>query len=301
MPRTVVECDCPDCQNLNPQETEQFYRTIAEAILQDIDNITAEERERRQQEQELNRIIQPYNTRIDTYPIGIDKRGIYLGVELEVYCGDEDRRKVAKSILNLFNNKEILIKDDGSIDGRKGFEIVTRPIALNNHVELWNVFFDAITEGKVKNVYEHESCGTHIHVSKEPMGKKNIANIVMFVNTHINNKFIGTLADRPANRYSQVYEKDWEYVDQTNDDLERYEAVNIKPRSTVEFRIFSCSLNKNNILTRLEFCRALSEYAIRNLKLKDLSWRKFVLWLENGQKDYEYKLLRQFIQDNLCL
>lgn len=215
----------------------------------------------------------------------------FYGIELEVVVDEklERRASYAKKILKLFGDF-VITKHDGSIVDRNGrvngFEIVTVPASKVIHFEKWNYFFDNLPKGL--RSYDTQTCGLHIHCSRKPLSQLTIAKMLLFVNSRENVKFIQTIAGRPANQYCKIQEK--KYCDARPRVQDRYEALNLVNKGTVEFRIFRGTLKRESLFKSIEFCDALIHFCKDCLFSVSDSRRvdKFVEYVKLNRKDWPH-------------
>lgn len=213
----------------------------------------------------------------------------FYGIELEVECDEKINRRpqFAKQILKLFDGF-VMAKHDGSIVDRNGknigFEIVTVPASREIQYDKWNHFFDNLPKGL--RSYDTKTCGLHVHASRNPLSQLTIAKILLFMNRKENIPFITTIAGRSANRYCQI--KDKVFKDARYGTMDRYEALNLVNKGTIEFRIFRGTLKRESLFKSLEFCDALiyfckeCSYSIRDCQKVD----KFLEYVKLRKKDY---------------
>ena len=70
---------------------------------------------------------------------------------------------------------------------------------------------------------------------------------------------------------------------------DRYEAINIGGKATIEFRIFNSSTRMDRILKNLEFVRSLCEYCEPSkFSLKSLNYKEFAKWMTGKSNRYPY-------------
>jgi len=187
----------------------------------------------------------------------------FMGLELEVELEDglrEMRGKKAQEVHDLFPPEFIITKEDGSITC--GFEIVTQPSDLASHIRIWNPFFDKLPTN-LKS-FNTTNCGLHIHCSRKPLSLLTIAKIVVFSNHPDNKSFVETIAGRSSCRYCAIKKKSYKGIKegvvlQRN---ERYEAVNLCNKDTIEFRIFKGTLKRESVFKALEFCDSLVKFCL---------------------------------------
>lgn len=189
------------------------------------------------------------------------QRNRWFGVELEVEIFDHraDRQAKAKEIHEVVNEgergKRAFFESDGSLSN--GFEIVTQPMSLPMHQQFWNWLSN---RDLVKDLRSHNTstCGLHVHVNKDNLDKLVQAKIVTFVNDPNNKDLIVAVARRYAEGYCKIKSKDLNNALATTD---RYEAVNVTGRRTMEFRIFKGSLKYESVMAAIEFVNALVSFA----------------------------------------
>jgi hypothetical protein len=200
--------------------------------------------------------------RINTTPLGNGPH--YFGVELEVECPKGDPQEQATRALSMFPRGFILCKCDGSLNC--GFEIVTKPASLAVHKTNWREFCKR--HGKRIGSYGYRSTGLHIHCSRAPLSRQQIGRMLVFINRLANRPFINALSQRSYWQYCEV--KPEKTIDDVNGG-DRYEALNLCNRSTVEFRLFKGNCRALAIFRALEFCDALIRFTAR--PFSDQTWK----------------------------
>lgn len=220
----------------------------------------------------------------------------WFGVELEVEIKDGavDANDKARMLNDLLNDgergKRVFFERDGSLNN--GFEIISQPMSLPAHRELWSWLRD---RDACRHLLSHNTrtCGLHVHVNKDNLTQLQIAKIVTFINDPANEQLIRAIARRYAEGYCKIKQKDFNSAHQSND---RYEAVNITSSKTIEFRVFKGSLKYESVLAAIEFCNALVEFAgnpITNDVTK-LTTDHFIDFI-NNQGTEESSTLRPYI------
>jgi len=208
---------------------------------------------------------------------------LYLGIELEYETTDKDkaRVKVGKQLAG-----HAIMKSDGSI--QNGFEIVTCPATLEIHMEEFKKFYDNLPG----ELFAASNTGMHVHVSRKPLNLFTIGKMTEFINRLDNKDFVAYIAGRIDNNYArQDSSRTISYpLVNRNNSTARYNALNLSPPETIEFRIFSTPSNWEQFASRLEFCQALTDYcqpAQLNTSLKHLThYSSFINWMQSHRKDY---------------
>lgn len=192
------------------------------------------------------------------------------GIELEVGSHVRNRefyRDILNETVNLVNNDAIL-KYDSSIDYLdgsekkqpncyKGFEIVTRPMTYKNSVN----FIKELTDNRhnLLRSWEVGTTGIHIHVNKEYLSKLDIGKLLLFINSERNRHFITFIAKRENKKYAKFIKRNiLDYKDKSHNC--HYYALNTSKPNTIEFRMFRGTLNKNTLLSYLQFVKSLIEF-----------------------------------------
>lgn len=237
---------------------------------------------------------------------------LYYGVEIEFQCGKrnasnskiyeingrkgfEHRVYVAHLIKEQFSDI-FYSKSDSSIG--YGIEMVSHPLSLF----AWKDINERINENfkiLVNNrcfADEADTCGMHVHASKNDMSSAHSTRLALFV--HNNRGNIEKIARRPSNGYSKFVRVD---TKRNGNELEsykylrenegRYNAVNWSNRNTVEFRIFRSTLVPKYFYTNVEFCDAAVNFSkdISGATLFDSSesWKRFSEFIANNPEKYD--------------
>lgn len=229
------------------------------------------------------------------------KKTIYYGIELEVNLAAQfsegstslDRTRdlyfAVKYVEDNFPKGRVYLKKDGSLSS--GFEIVTHPHSLESHYTLWNQFLS--NPPNMITSYKSGECGLHVHVSRDSFTKNHLEKLIAFVNDEENYNFIRCLARRDANRYCKVdYRKKYTkikspYYVSPISSRDRYEAVNVTNRNTVEIRIFRGTLNRSIFFMCLESVDAMRKFT-RNCKPEELHYKYFVEWVRKKRREYYF-------------
>lgn len=283
---------------------------------------------------EENRVIAEYTTRVCTVPVGDGP--VWAGVELEVESHG-DREAQAKAIRDLMGDF-ILIKNDGSLNN--GFEIVTRPASLEVHRKMWTKFFEKrptgisswkkgtcgmhvhmTRRGITKDGHTYRDLASYIAMYgdstlngeqkkalKTPLGDINphypalsnltVAKMVMFVNAPRNYKLVTKIAGRTGERWARIYEK--KGVREALSDRDRYEAINLTGKETIEFRIFRGTLLPGGFFKNLEFCFALKDFcsSAGNSFVECQNSEAFIKFVNSRKKEFPH--LHAFITESFA-
>ena len=228
------------------------------------------------------------------YSKALFKEPLYLGVELELESDntslDDDLVFAAKTL-----GKHCIFKRDGSI--RNGFEIVSTAATLDVHKDEWRAFFDGVsTQTKL---HEHETVGMHVHVSRRPLSVLTVGKMTEFMNNPDNKNYLEKVAGRWSNRFAGQDKRSVTYAFRNQGGGERYNALNLRNRETVEFRIFASTRSYDEFIMRLEFCEAVTHYCSpcqsKAKTLKEVpTWYWFASYVFDNAKQWPY--LSKFIK-----
>jgi len=217
----------------------------------------------------------------------------YYGIELEcelVSKASEERGGKAQEVVDLLPPDFAVLKEDGSLSC--GFEICTQPATVEEHKIRFDKFFEKLPAGI--HSFNTANCGLHIHCSKKPLSLLTIAKIVVFVNETNNQEFVETIAGRKSCRYSCIQKKEYATVKSqiTNGRArgERYEAVNLLNKDTIEFRIFKGTLKRESFYKALEFCDSLIRFCstATNSIVYSRNKENFIKYVAENHKSYPH-------------
>lgn len=219
----------------------------------------------------------------------------YIGVELEVEGHTREPEEAARAIHESVNGgvygRHVFFERDGSL--MSGFEMITHPQSLPAHRELFTFLRDPAL---VRGLRSHRTstCGLHVHVSRSGLSNLTIARAVTFVNDPGNDAFITAIARRYSTSFCKVVEKD---VETAHLSADRYEAINLTGRETIEFRIFRGSLKYEAVISAIEFSHAILEYCARpETSSSALNAHAFLAYCAN-HLEAETRVMRAYVAD----
>lgn len=193
---------------------------------------------------------------------------LYLGIELECDKGNE-RNSIAHDLLTRYSQEESLfyIKQDGSLDC--GYEIVTHPFSYDeiiNHKSLFKSIMDDSIKAGFKS-HDAGTCGLHIHVSRKGLGDTidqqddTIAKIIYLYEKEFASflKF-SRRTEQQLRQWANRYCDDTRITTLTAKDVyetakgtsDRYRAINLENRHTIEFRFFRGTLNIDTFIASVQ-------------------------------------------------
>ena len=211
---------------------------------------------------------------------------LYLGVELEVERRKDCPYEIGEMTHNDFYTDKgqfAIMKSDGSLSN--GFEIVTCPATLNAHRESWDKFFNGKSIKHLKS-WNTDTTGMHVHISRNHLYQLEIGKLLVFINDQKNEEFINHIAGRSSDQWAKKSPK--KIMDCVNSS-DKYEAVNMSHRNTIELRIFKGNLAKQGMFRVLEFVHALVGFS-KLTSMTKLSYKDFIKYMELPQNRSEYKV-----------
>ena len=232
-------------------------------------------------------------------PIFHGKPGVCkYGVELEVSC-DVD---LAEDVLTALGGEEhAYLKEDSTIAGDGGFEIVSHPHTLTEHKKLWGNFFKTFSED-----LDASQNAMHVHIQRygrvspakpgsglsgvvQHLTEFGAAKLDCLLSNY--QEFTEAIADRKVEEWAKCQPKR-PVTDRTARYDGRYVAVNRQPERTVEIRIFRGTMEVSRFFANLEFCDAARRFAMSK-KPNDMTPEKFCEFVTSERKEYPelYKLL----------
>lgn len=208
---------------------------------------------------------------------------LYLGVELEIDCGGENEvnARFVYDFMNAQTGREnVYCKHDGSL--RDGFEIVTHPCTIEYHKELaYEGLFKELTKRGYRS-HDAATCGLHVHMNRDYFGLKkleqdlNISKLLYLYEKYWDK--VELVARRKSNGYARRFllEEDETPLDlyAKSKEADKYGAINLKHKNTVEIRIFKGTLKVDTFYNTLEFVKVMAEI----VKEIDIYEIQFITW-----------------------
>lgn len=203
----------------------------------------------------------------------------YLGLELEVA---RTNYKCAELVSDALGGLGYM-KEDSSING--GFEIVTHPMTHAYACESfpWDMLEQLASEGARAD----DSCGIHVHVSREGFDSASHRYRWMKLFYRNENGVCGIARRRGSSwaRFSSDERKNVKEYAKANGGQygQRYSVINVQNDATFEIRAFRSSLVKQEVQAALDLVAASVEYT-RNLTVPTIisggwTWDAFRAWV----------------------
>lgn len=217
----------------------------------------------------------------------------FLGVELEYDCFGKVKEGAKFSVKKL--KSHAILKRDGSVSN--GLEIVTAPADIQTQKEEFESFFKDLEYSVLKAT---KDTGMHIHVDKgfpiedydgnkksfSKMSYLTLGKIVHFMQKKENASFIKFIGERESS-YAKIGTGDSIVSAFVEGEHERYKGLNLKNKSTIEFRIFATPMKYENFCKNLEFVDAITDFCSHgNSGISQLNSECFIKFTNDRKSAY---------------
>lgn len=235
----------------------------------------------------------------------------YFGYEMEYSYTTGAHARIAFS--KLYKDKLIYNKSDSSLHGG-GVEIVTIPMTRNNLIKLFNDM-DFKTFKNLSGRDYSDGAGVHIHVSRNTISPIDIMKLSLLFNSNrsrIYSKYIYFLSGRIKSIDNNNLT--WSFNvnrQQVNDNFYKVGstplqkimdidyvgchgvALNLANKNTIEFRLFKSTMDKEQLISYLEFVEKAIEFCEKNT-INMISIPNFISYLRLTS---ETKWLKERLDD----
>lgn len=215
---------------------------------------------------------------------------LFMGMELEVEAKTGDYDEGAKLVAEEWGSF-VYLKEDSSLNF--GFEIVTHPATLEYYSE--KVSWDTLN--KLRSLgfrsWDTSTAGLHIHLSRSSfISRSHLLAFTYLINR--NSELCQHIAGRNSS-YGRIdnnarYDNNYVVKRQAGVGGERYNAINLRNRETVEIRMFKGSLKPERVRSALQFCHAAHSYSALIKSGSDaetmLRTESFTTWIRSQVKTY---------------
>ena len=228
-----------------------------------------------------------------------DRNERFFGIELEVECRKGYPGEHADRLNDALNDGKLgqrcFFEEDGSLS--HGFEIITQPMGLDTHYQFWEWLTDKTL---IKDLRSHDTstCGLHIHVNNDNITKMQTNKIVTFIHAPDNRNLIKAIARRYGVGYASMHDKKLATAHHASRSDQRYEAVNLTNRRTIEMRMFKGTLKHQSVLAALEFTNALIRFTEPASSAGFiLTADKFVDYINSNDVRRDTRNLREYLKN----
>jgi hypothetical protein len=219
-------------------------------------------------------LVKSYHASVDWTPYRLERErpdARYIGLELEVETGG-NTALVHGSGIEEFPFIAHVTHDSSLTNG---YEYISHPMTHGYFQKYYNEFLGFCRAQKFKS-HETTTCGLHVHVNRVAMSSQDIHKMIVLAHllendlrkfsrrkVHAWNRYTKATIPGDANDVLRVLRG---YTGSVDD---KYRAVNITKRSTIEFRMFRGSLVWSTVQASVELCLYLIEFAQKpNMFLK---------------------------------
>lgn len=194
-------------------------------------------------------------------------------------CSAYDASEIAESL----GEGRIYCKEDGSLD-YGGIEVISHPGTLGHHMYVmrWKRLLKALQKTGLRS-HDARHCGLHVHIGRKEMGetpaeRERVVQMLQAIVSRHDAAFT-TFSRRTSSqigRWAPIPYRGWE--DSTDPETlrsygtglatydswhsNRYTAVNITNRNTVEIRIFRGTLKRDTLIAAIQLCSNMTEWAM---------------------------------------
>ena len=208
----------------------------------------------------------------------------YYGLELEY--SNTDSIKVKEKMFDLYKDKWLYNKSDGSLSD--GVEIVTSPCDYKSIMWLLDEMKEPIKKITSGTKYT-QNAGIHIHVSKKSIPSYNIYKLSYLLN-NIQAKELSSImfylsgrnvkiSDNYLGRYAKIGD-----IYEFKNDTDRYLALNLTNKHTIEFRIFKATNDMDKVKSYIDFVESMIKF-VDITPFKDINLNNYLLYLLNNPFD----------------
>jgi hypothetical protein len=229
---------------------------------------------------------------------------LYFGAEIEVEAPENLDRIPYYERLAKDGEGRLIIKGDGSLN--YGIEIVTHPFsfewALQNSDKfdhIWKLRDEGFKAG------ETSSCGLHVHMTRSAFTSLHLYKFLKFMMAEERRNYMVTVSQRQGVSYYANFER-YQTNDKNLESIaltmarnhtqgychERYSAVNLNNRNTIELRLFKGTLNPRTFWKTIEFCHSAYMFT-KEISMQELKGQKVI------RQYHEYLLKNANLYRNL--
>lgn len=220
----------------------------------------------------------------------IENNKFHKGCEIEVenikgwICNDDMAQEISTFSHNIY------FEHDGSLDD--GFEIITQPHTFDRFYKIdWEGIFDALVGNGFRS-HNTDSCGLHIHYSREYFGmtrlaqEANIGKMIAFYERNLDDllKF-SRRSWGSYQRWARGYDTEGN-VEMCKDCAkrgnDRYHYINCTNSATIEFRLARGTLNYKSFMAWNNFHDCLVSN-VKNVSFEDID--NYSTWLRGIKKE----------------
>lgn len=213
---------------------------------------------------------------------------LYFGIELEVGSTEYDVHY--RNMLSDYTGDIIHLTSDCSImdncDIQSGCELVANPATYNWFItnrDIWSGILKTLRENGIWS-YKAESCGIHIHLSKNVFTTSHLYNFLKMI--YANPDFTRLISQRGKtglSRWASITNESGDETIKRKADRkyshEKYTAVNLVHSNTIEVRIFRGTLYEGSFYKNIEYLQALFEFTETITERESLTVENYIKYV----------------------
>jgi hypothetical protein len=215
--------------------------------------------------------LEDYSYKPAPYFHGGSASWLYFGAEIEMESRNGGGQEALDHFMNEFDRDEFYYKSDGSLMSDDSFEMVSHPRTLDSWQALLPRLQDTMQRARNLGMrsWNTDTCGIHIHIDSRAFGGSS-AHLYRFTQfIYRNPAEMHRLAGRGSVHYAEfmgdysrrvTLPRDIKDRKRYGGAGDRYLAVNLQNRKTVEVRMFRGSLKPERLIANIEFLHALVSY-----------------------------------------
>lgn len=220
---------------------------------------------------------QPHKTTSEPEP------AFYIGHELEI----DDAYEQDEAVEMISTELNGICMHDGSLS-EDGIEFISHPLSYKYMLSLEDKYrsvFDRLVNLGYRS-HDTDSCGLHFHVTR-PQNPDIIDRIILFMETYKEeiitfsrrkNNEIASWCNFLSDKRTDINEKELkslDYIKKYKETSNRYMALNLTNRNTIEFRIFKGTLKYETFMACFEFVYFLTKLASDlTIPIEELTWER---------------------------
>lgn len=239
-----------------------------------------------------------------------------LGVELEVYA-QGSRNNIVAALRSEYGTA-LMLERDGSLDGDKGFEIITHPMGRTEWATFGPKLLTTLRKASVVgfDTPDSNSYGIHVNVHRNHLSPLAEARIMMFLCANENADFVTAIAQRRSIYAASMEIGQLVKRTQTIRHIGGVQFHNWNNKATkkiqgvgkyapvcwkddvAEFRLFNSTLNETSFMKDLEFVWALVAWTH---EATGSSWlhQDFLSWLSHPACRTTYPALVKYLSRSM--
>ena len=221
----------------------------------------------------------------------INGKGVFLGFELETLCYDSNVSEIDENMYDMKHGRNgfdyCIGTADGSLDDAHGIEFIFKPDSIVNHHENLKHFINNCADYLYKSA--GDGYGLHVHVSNHFLTEVDKVKIQNFASLHdAKLRFIGGRGETSYQPKKAILKTD----DMKQGNKNKYQAVNISPSQTIEFRFPVSLVDELHIIRNLQLALSVCLYVKYHCNYTTIA--NFGSFLDYLKYEKQFKILSDY-------